>query len=155
MKKQQILLLAFGFITFLILLFPPFIFKDTELYNNDADPNESKIIPSYEKYDLLFLPDRHFAIKDLFENHRYFRIKEDGFYLYRKKNTKVLKIEEVITHPNYWNEKDVYTYYDYTVWEPNLHLMERHVSLTKFLGALALDFFIFGFIAYYFRKEFL
>jgi hypothetical protein len=152
MKKLQLLLQAFGFITFLILLFPPFIFKDTELYNNDADPNESKIISPYEKYGFLFSSDRKFDIKDLFENHHYFRKKEDGFYLYEQKNTKVLKIEEVMNHPNYRNEKGVDTYYDYTVWEPNYHLMERHVVLSKFLGALALDFFIFGFIAFYFKR---
>jgi hypothetical protein len=153
MKKQQLLLKAFGFITFLILLFPPFIFKDTELYNNDADPNESKIIPSYEKYDLLFSSNRKFVMKDQFEDHHYFRKKEDGFYLYRQKDTKVLKIEEIINHPNYRNEEGVNTYYDYTIWGPNYHLMERHVSLSKYLGSLALNLFIFGLIAFYLKRS--
>jgi len=141
MQKQRFLLLVFGFITILILLFPPFIFKDTGQINNEYDSDENRTLPSFEKYDFLFLPTIQNVIKNNVEYYKNFDSEADGSYLYKKENIRVVKIEKINN------------YYSFIVQEPNIRLMERHLSFAKFLGTIVLDFFVFGFIMFFIRNN--
>jgi len=96
MRNQHLFILFFGLITLLILLFPPYIFKDTGQFINYDASYKGKLIPSFEKFDFLFSSSLQNAVKDEdnFQKYLDFKNEIDASYLYNEKNIQVIRVDK-------------------------------------------------------------